>query len=376
MHPFFAPLNVWEESLLLTTLTVGGGSDHVGIFAHLPAESSKRLQEKAQALLAIAADKRLALMVRELREILATNGRRGIERVDPSWIIHHMKGESPRVVATILLGLPAPLVRSLLKRLPTALRRALPPKSEIHALPEAITEGVRQRFEARFHPMPTPTGGPMVFRDVVHLERAELFHLTRDLGLIELGQAFVSVGKMALAELCRRLPRERAEELVQAVKVASHVDLPDVKSAQRFLSRVVMNFEDTEEFLQKSGLWRMAKACRLETNEANMALAQRLPRKAGQLLFLYIAKAAEMEDLTPEVLKRLQDSILTRVKLLAQMGRLGSALHDVQFQFHDPVAAQAALDAAAKPSETASPAETDAILSMAIGSRGEPKPPK
>jgi len=379
-HPFFAPLNPYEVSLLLTTLTVGGGDQAAtNIFAHLPADSQKRLQEKAGALLNIAADKRVALMVRELRELLATNGHRGIERVDPSWIIHYMKGESPRVVATILVGLPQPQVRSLLKRLPQAVRRSLPPKAEVMALPNVVTDGVRQIFEQRFHPMPQATGGAMAFRDVVHLERAELFHLTRDLGLIELGQAFVSVGKMALAELCRRLPRERAEELVQAVKVASHVDLPDVKSAQRFLSRVVMNFEDTEEFLQKSGLWRLAKACRLEDNGYNMALAQRLPRKAGQLFFLYIAKAAEM-DLTQEILQRLQDSVLTRVKVLSQMGRLGAQYLEQQYQFHDPVAAQAALDAAAAPPEPGSPAETDAVLSMAMGggSRSDeaPKTPK
>jgi hypothetical protein len=345
VHPFFSPLTPWEASVLLTTLTVGG-SDQVGVFAHLAPEPRGRVQEKAQALLAIPAEKRVPLMVRELRELFAARGRRGVERVDPSWIVHYLHGESPRVVATILVGLPPPLVRSVLKRLPQALRKTLPPKDEIAQIAPSVADAVRLLFEARFHPMPTSLASPMRFRDVLHLERLELYHLTRDLGLIELGQAFVAVGRMALLELCRRLPRERAQELIRAVRVASTVDAPDPKSAQRFLSRVVMNFEDTEEFLQKAGLWRLAKGCLLEDEAARLSLAQRLPRKAGQLLGSYIQKAQAWEELTPEVLGRLQDSILVRVVMLSRTGKISAPWAQTPMGYHDAAAAQAAIEAA------------------------------
>ena len=346
MHPFFSPLTPYELALLLTTLTVGG-ADQVQIFQALPAESRQRVQDKANALLQIAGDKRVQLMVRELKIALAYNGLRGIERMDPSWIVQGLKGESPRVVATLLVSLPAPVVKSVLRRLPAAVRQELPPKQEIKHVPEDIARAVRQMFEARFHPMPAPTSGPFVFRDLIHLERAELFHLIRDLGLIELGRAFVTVGKMVLLELCRRLPRPHAEELIHAVKVASHVDLPDPKSAQRFLSRVVMNFENTEEFLQKSGLWRLAKACLLEDAEFRLALGQRLPRRAAQHLHGYMDKAGEMEDLTPDGLQRLQDSILVRIVLLSRQGALSVPLAETPMAYHDSAAAERALEEAA-----------------------------
>ena len=344
MHPFFAPLSEREVALLLTTLTVGG-SDQVGIFQHLPPQTRGRLQEKATALLNISSDKRVPLMVRELKSLLAFNGLRGVERLDPSWIVQGLKGESARVIATVLINLPTPMVRSVLKRLPTAVRKELPPKDEIRQIPDEVILGVRQIFETRFDAMPIPSAGPFTFKDTLHLERIEIFDLMRDLGLVELGQAFVSVGKLALVELCRRLPRDKAEELILAVRSASTVDLPDRKSAQRFLSRVVVNFEDTEEFFQKAGLWRLAKASLLEDNEFRAAFRQRIPRKAGQLFTTYLEKAGEMQELTPEVLQRLQDSVLVRIRQLSKRGAIGSRWQQVEMAFHDPASAELAANA-------------------------------
>ena len=259
MHPFFEPLDDRETVLLLTTLTVGG-SDELSIFAHLPAARQARLEEKARALAQIPKEKRVALIVHEMKQAFATRGWRGIERADPSWLLQGLKGESPRVVAAVLVSLPAPTMRAVLARLPRGIRQRLPSKEEMQCVSAELIRAVRQMFELRFAPMPPPPARCFSFQDIFHLERSEIYRLMRDLGLIELGQAFVSVGKMALAELCRRLPREKAEELVRAVGSAPHVDLPDLKSAQRFLSRVAVSFTDTEEFFQKAGLWRLAKA--------------------------------------------------------------------------------------------------------------------
>ncbi|MBI5508839.1 MAG: hypothetical protein HY903_08810 [Deltaproteobacteria bacterium] len=321
--------------LLLTTLTVGGSAE-VGIFDFLSAPARDRAKEKAQALLQIPSEKRVPFMVHEIREALSFKGLRGVERVDPSWILQAMKGENPRVVATILISLPAPSVRSILKRLPSGIRTKLPPKEEAKRIPIDLVRSVRQIFESRFHSMPAPTPNGFAFRDVIQLDRAEIYRLMRDLGLIELGQAFVAVGKMALAELCRRLPRDKAEELILAVRAASRADAPDVKSAQRFLSRIVPNFTDTEEFFQKSGLWRLAKASLLEPAEFRPGFKQRLPREAGQLYEQYLEKAAEMDTLTEDVLKGLQDSVLLRIQDLARRGVILPRWGEVQMIFHNP----------------------------------------
>jgi len=339
MHPFFAPLNDREAMLLLTTLTVGGSED-IALFQYLPTDAQQRLQEKADALLAIDSKKRINFMVHEIKQAISFKGLRGVERVDPSWILQGLKGENARVVATVLISLPGPTVRSVLKRLPQAIRKKLPPKDEIKRIPVNLVRAVRQIFESRFAAMPQPTPKGFAFRDIIQLERKEIYRVMRELGLVELGQAFAAVGKLALAELCRRLPRDKAEELILAVKSASRVDIPDIKNAQRFLSRVVVNFKDTEEFFQKSGLWRLAKATLLEEPQFRDGFRQRLPREAGQLLITYIEKAREMEELVDEdSVRRLQDVILLRVRDMAKRGVISSRWGEVDMLFHDPTAA-------------------------------------
>lgn len=343
MHPFFASLNVYETALLLTTLTVGG-SEQVSLFGHLPEAARRRLVDRADALKAIPAESRVPLMVRELKELLVQGGRRGIERVDPSWIVNGLKGETPRLVGAVLIGLPPPLVRSILKRLPQAVRKSLPPKQQLRQIPPQVQSGIRLFFERRFFPMPERSQGPMQLQDIPHLERIELQALTRDLGLIELGQAFAAVGKIALVELCRRLPDAAAQELIMAVRTASQSgDVPDPRTAQRFLSRVVVNFEDTEEFLQKAGLWRLAKAFSALEPVYQRALAQRLPRHAGQLLVSYVAKVEAMGDITAESIALLQDTVLVRIILMSREQLLSPTWASTAMQFNNAEVSQGAL---------------------------------
>jgi hypothetical protein len=340
MHPFFEPLSEQETMLLLTALTVGA-SEETSIFDYLAPDVKERLTDKAQALLAIPKERRVPFIVHEMKQALAFKGLRGVEKVDPSWLLQGIKGESPRVVAAVLVGLPPPTVRALLERLPHGIRQRLPPKEELKRVAPELVRSVRRMFESRFHLMPQPSTKGFGFRDVIQLERPEIYRLMRDLGLIELGQAFVSVGKVALAELCRRLPRDKAEELILAVRSASRVDLPELKSAQRFLSRVVVNFTDTEEFFQKAGLWRLAKAALIEDTGFRAAFRQRLPREAGQLFESFLEKAGEMEDLEEAVVKRLQDRVLGLIRDLSKRGQLSSRWVELEMLFHDPAAAVA-----------------------------------
>lgn len=341
MHPFFEPLDERETMLLLTTLTVGG-SGETGIFDCLPAPSRDKLKTKAQALLAIPPEKRVTFMVHEIKQALSFKGLRGVEKVDASWLLQGLRGESPRVVAAVLVSLPPPTVRALVDKLPPGIRQRLPSKEEMKRVPLELVRSVRQMFESRFHAMPQPSGKGFAFRDVIQLEKADIYRLMRTLGLVELGQAFMSVGKMALAELCRRLPRESAEELIVAVRGASQVDLPDLKSAQRFLSRVVVNFSDAEEFFQKAGLWRLAKASLLEDQLFRDAFMQRLPREAGTLYEEYLGKAAEMGNVGEEVIRRLQDAILVHLRELGRRGEVEARWATVEMSFHDAAAGKPA----------------------------------
>lgn len=336
MHPFFAPLSPFETSILLTCFTLGSEPAPEAL-QHLGEPMQSRVRERAEALLAMPQETRTPLLVQELKALMAHGGQSGLELVDPTWVLHHMRGETPRMCGTILLGLPAPLMRSVLKRLPAAIRRALPPKSELQAIRPRLAQDVRTSFSANFAPMPASSSSNVKgLHDILFLERQELYHLIRDLGLTELGLAFAAVEKMALVELCRRLEKKQAHELIAAVQSASQVDVPDASVAQHFLSKIVVNFENTEEFLQKSGLWRLASACTHEDDAWCVALSQRLPRQAGTLFVELLARAKDMlAEQTDEVRLRLHDAILVRVVQLARKGDLSAHWGSAEVAFHD-----------------------------------------
>lgn len=327
--------------LLMTTLTLGG-REKLGIFARLPDQTAQQLNEKAEALLNIDAQKRMQFVVKEMKQALSLKGLRGVERVDPSWLLGGMHGESPRTVAAILVSMPPAVVRSILKRLPSGVRKNLPPKEELKHAPTELVAAVRQIYESRFHAMPTTSRRAFGFREVIHLERKEIYQLLRDQGLEQLGQAFLAVGKLALAELCRRLPRKKAEELILAVRRTAKTDVPDLKSAQRFLSKAVVNFDDSEEFFQKAGLWRLAKAASLDGEDFCAAFRQRMPRESGELFSSYLEKFREIEEVDEDGLRRLQDTVVKRVKALADAGTIGARWGQLKLDLHYPDAEEGA----------------------------------
>lgn len=345
VHPFFGTLSIEQTSLLLTSMTVGA-SEPSAVFATLPQNVRAALEDRAEALRGVAAEQRIAWMVRELKALLLQNGHRGLERVDPTWLVYKLRGERPRVVGILLLTLPPALVRAVLRRLPESVHQALPAKQQLQRVDPVLRDNIRIIFENRFYPMPAPLSSKasVGLEALIHLERTELHILIRALGLIELGQAFASVGRIALVELCRRLSDAHAQELISAVRTASDSgDIPDPRNAQRFLSRVVVNFSKVEEFFQKAGLWRLAKAYHNIAPASQNALAQRLPKAAGQLFLNYLGRTEEVTESSPEKLQALQDSILVQLVLASHKSEISERWKAMDITWHNQQTAQAAL---------------------------------
>lgn len=336
MHPFFEPLSPKETMLLLTTLTIGGRDD-VHLFDLLAPDVAARLHEKAEKLLEIPAEKRVQFMVKEMKQGLNQSGTPGLEFIDPSWLVHQLQAEPPALIACVLLKLPTPIVKSILKRLPEEIREALPKKKVVREIPSEAEQTIRHLFLNRFEPMPLRPGKPLTFPDLIFIERSELIPLIEGLGMAELGQAFVSVGPLALKEFCRRLPEPMQEELILATTIASKVeDTTELKSAQRFLARAQVNFEEPASFFHTAGLWRLAKSVVREPSLYHHQFAQRLPRGPGLILLDYIEKMKEMEDLTPELIHRFQDSVLLKMRALSERGLINPNWATQSVQLHDP----------------------------------------
>src|SRR5512137_1990091 len=85
-----------RDAMLLLTSIFFAGSQAGELFEFLPDETTTRLNEHAEKLLALPREKRLALLVREMRRLMSIRTTFRLEGVDPSWLIAGFRGEKPR----------------------------------------------------------------------------------------------------------------------------------------------------------------------------------------------------------------------------------------------------------------------------------------
>lgn len=335
---FFYPLSP-RLTVLLGTIFTQGGADDLPIVDFLAEDDAYVIRERAEALLQIDGPQRAALVAAEMRRQFQFRGQVGLDQVDATWLLAAVKGEQPITIGIVLAQLSASTRARILSQLPQAVREKVPPKEELKATRLEIMRVVRQVFESQFSSMPVPPSAPtnFYFKDIALLDGRELVQLVRALGIEELAAAFQTVGRRKLAELCTRLGREAAEELVAAVKQTEARDAMDIKDANSFLQRMLLGLKLDEargvsadeakerfqkELFQRAGLFRLGKACRAERPTFIQSLAQRLPRSHGRLLKANVEKMDELIEMDEIKLRRIQDLVLYRVEKLAARGKV------------------------------------------------------
>jgi flagellar motor switch protein FliG len=315
------PLDRRQQTLLLTALSFGGSAGRE-LLQFLPDEEAELLAEKAQKLDEIPKEKRVPVMVRELKQMMTFRALKGLEGVEPSWLSHGFKGESPRVVAIVLMHMPSSIVKQVVARLPDPVKEAMPSRDELKGVPMELLKLVRARFDAKFASMPLERDVTTLrFRDLVLLTAKELVTVIRHAGADEVACAFLAVGKRALAEFLQRIPPEDAEELLAAVKRADVKDQMELKPARVFLAKVLSSFNNTDELFQKAGLYRLARAISVEDVTFIRQISQRFPRAHGRLLGEYLDRAREL-GLDETQVRRLRDQLLDVVVNLSRRGKI------------------------------------------------------
>lgn len=352
------PLDRRQQTLLLTALTFGGSSA-AELWQLLPDDEAAMLAEKAQRLEEIPREKRVAIMVRELKGLMSFRAVKGLDGVEPSWLAAGFKGESPRVIAAVLMYLPSSLSKQIVARLPENVARALPSREAMKVVPLEVIKLIRSRFEAKFISMPLERElASLTFSDLVLLSAKELIVVVRSIGADEIACAFLAVGKRALAEFLGKLSPSDGEELLAAVRRADLKDSMELKSAQAFLGKVLssgpgqavghtgampraggntsgMAFANTDELFQKAGLYRLARAISVEDPLAVRQLIQRFPRAHGRLLLDYLDRVRE-RDLDHDSVLRLRDQILVALVNLSRRGKIDARYGavDASFESH------------------------------------------
>jgi hypothetical protein len=347
------PLDRRQQTLLLTTVAFAG-SQAAELWSLLPDDVAAALQEKAGKLDEIPREKRVPVVVRELKGLMAFRGVKGLDGIEPSWLAAGFKGESPRVIAVALMFLPSSLSRQIVQRLPEHVQQALPARDELRNIPLDVAKLVRARFERKFIAMPAERElAELAFADVVLLSARELITVVRNVGADEIACAFLAVGKRALAEFLTKLSPADSEELIAAVRRADLKDGMELKAAQAFLGKVLtagatsvkggstprmsgntsgIAFANTDELFQKAGLYRLARALSVEDPLAVQQLVQRFPRAHGRLLLDYLDRVRE-RGLDEAQVRRLRDQIVDVVVNLARRGKIDARFAAVPTRF-------------------------------------------
>lgn len=338
----FYPLSP-RLTMLLCTMFTQGGEEDLPSLEHLNEDDAFLVQEKAQQLLQLDPDKRVAVVVREMRRQMQFAGLANLEAIDPSWLLAGVRGEQPAVIGIILAQLSAGARSRILAHLPPKVRARVPNKEDLKHTRLEMMRIVRHAFESKYAAMPTPPGEPtdFYFKDITLLDARELVQLVRALGLEQLAAAFMAVGRRKLAELCHRLGTQAADELIAAYKETEQRDAMNINDANDFLSRMVLGLRSGparqekesfhKELFQKAGLFRLASAARAERPVFIQQLAQRIPRSHGKLLSQYVYRINENEEVDWVKLRRLQDLVLYRIEKLAARGKVNPRY--LKFQF-------------------------------------------
>ncbi|MAO83535.1 MAG: hypothetical protein CMH50_06580 [Myxococcales bacterium] len=197
-------------------------------------------------------DQRIAFAGREARRLSSARLRRGLEGIDPSWLVDGLRGEDPYVVRAALSFLPTPVRRSVERRLPSKVREAMPDRQTIGRMDKVWLVRIRELLDRRLiELMPMLKKGT-----VVDLEKVE--QALRELGRAEAALGLQPLGRTVLANFIARLDQEKADQVRHVVKMARNSDPERGERAQRFWGRGVDGDASMGEIELRAGLWLLA----------------------------------------------------------------------------------------------------------------------
>src|SRR5688500_865548 len=192
----FAALSKRQTMLLLTAVTFGG-QDSLASFDHLPEEESELLKHRASELLQVPRDKRIPLLVQEIKRLVTA--RRGqLWAADPGRLAALLKQERPGLVEVVLRALPASLADPV--------REVLPPQKvqlQREVKPEVLNI-IRWKLEEMLA-REAPKRAVFKFSDVLLLQSRELFTVCDRLGARGLVLAIASLPEDARTAFLEKL---------------------------------------------------------------------------------------------------------------------------------------------------------------------------
>jgi len=228
----------------------------------------------------------------KLNALIAAKQFSGIAEIHPAWILEELKYESPRIIGIIMRYLPSKQVRYILKNLPPEIRDRIPNLVEAFAVPEAILDVIKKRFESRFLPIHiSKTQDNFSFEHLYYLKSDELEVLLSELGLCEMALALDGLSDKFLQVVLNRLSLKDAKRLHKYIKKMGGYSR-EIKQQARFAVLETGDDVCSENLLVEIGLGSLARAMNPKDEELYLLMRQKMSPKIAYVLKRFIDERA------------------------------------------------------------------------------------
>jgi hypothetical protein len=277
LDQFFTSLNKRQSMLLLTAITFGG-QEGVASLDFLTPEEGELLQHRAQEIVQIPRDKRIPLLVQEIKRLV--KDRRGqLWSAEPEKLASLLQKERGALVEVVLRALPAALaeqVRTHVPQKPVKLTREVRPQ---------VLDIVRWKLEQR---LKKSAGGQVSFKftDVLMLQTRELLTVCDRLGARVLGPALAGLAEAQRDGMIAPLPPDQKQLALKAVAANAPRKLPEEEAKAQL--EVHDGLKNLSAAIRGAGIQRLARACLSQSAEFAARMLEKHRGEFGTLLARWI----------------------------------------------------------------------------------------
>jgi hypothetical protein len=265
VEQFFASLSKRQTMLLLTSIAFGG-SDAIGSFEHLAPEEEELLKHRAQNLLQIPRDKRIPLVIQEIKRVVIMR-RRQLANADPKRLAALLSKERNSLVEVVLRALPSELA--------DACRAQLGPRAAVKLSRDVrpdVLSIVRWKLEEGLK-QGAPQIGTFRFSDLLLMPQREVMSICDRMGARVLATAVAGLNDADRDALFAKLPPDQRTLAAKAADAgrARKLSEADAKTVLEIHAAV----ENPSGGMRSAGAQRVIRAAVAQSPE----FAQRLVKR-------------------------------------------------------------------------------------------------
>ena len=350
MEQFFTSLSKRQTMLLLTSLAFGG-SEAVEAYAHLDSSEEELLKHRAAALLQIPREKRVPVLVQEIKR-LVTQRRRQLASAEPKRLAQLLRKERPALVEVVLGALPSDLANAVRAEMgnPPQFKLARDVKPEVLSI-------IRWKIEDALRAN-APQVGSFRFTDLMTMQQREILAVCDRMGARVLATAIAGLNEADRVAFLGQLPPDQRVLAARAAEAGESRRLTE-KDA-RLVLEMHAALENPSVGMRSAGVQRIIRACYAQGPE----FAQRFAARHGGELGKLLARWLREEKGKPVKGDGGRLDIVEQFERLAQKGIVDRPMRLPPPMKPPPVLQPVALSAPARPS-TSSPSNPQSRVLVA-----------